>query len=82
MEAGIIQINFGQLSPLLLVITFPLTGKIAARIPSKLKTSLMPITFNGPLMKGDMNLGELLKYWLANQLLQSIFTAYYFPGYS
>jgi sugar phosphate isomerase/epimerase len=66
---------------LLLVITFPLIGKSQQELPSKLKTSLNAYSFNGPLMKGDMNLDELLEYCAANQFDAVDITAYYFPGY-
>jgi sugar phosphate isomerase/epimerase len=66
---------------LFLVISFPLTGKSQQELQTKLKTSLNAYSFNGPLMKGDMNLDELLEYCAANQFDAVDITAYYFPGY-
>ncbi len=66
---------------LLLVICFPLEGKTQQKLPSKLKTSLNAYSFNAPLMKGEMNLDDLLEYCAANQFDAVDITAYYFPGY-
>lgn len=66
---------------LLLVTIFPLTGKSQQKLPSKLKTSLNAYSFNAPLMKGEMNLDDLLDYCAANQFDAVDITAYYFPGY-
>ena len=66
---------------LFLVISFPLKGKSQQELPTKLKTSLNAYSFNGPLMKGDMSLDELLEYCAANQFDAVDITAYYFPGY-
>lgn len=54
----------------------------AQTVPTvKLKTSLNAYSFNGPLMKGEMNLDQLLEYCAALQLDAVDITAYYFPGY-
>jgi sugar phosphate isomerase/epimerase len=66
---------------LFLVTSFPFIGKSQQNLPTKLKTSLNAYSFNGPLMKGDMNLDELLEYCAANQFDAVDITAYYFPGY-
>ncbi|WP_339703510.1 sugar phosphate isomerase/epimerase, partial [Algoriphagus aquimarinus] len=66
---------------LLLVISFPLEGKSQQKLPTKLKTSLNAYSFNGPLMKGEMKLDDLLEYCAANQFDAVDITAYYFPGY-
>lgn len=67
---------------LLLVFTsFPFTGKPQQHLPSKLKTSLNAYSFNSPLMKGEMNLDDLLEYCAAKQFDAVDITAYYFPGY-
>ncbi len=66
---------------LLLVVTFPLAGIAQQKLPTKLKTSLNAYSFNGPLMKGEMNLDQLLEYCAANQFDAVDITAYYFPGY-
>lgn len=66
---------------LFLVTSFPFIGKSQQNLPTKLKTSLNAYSFNGPLMKGDMNLDELLEYCAANQFGAVDITAYYFPGY-
>jgi hypothetical protein len=58
-----------------------LTGKSQQELPTKLKISLNAYSFNGPLMKGDMNPDELLEYCAANQFDAVDITAYYFPGY-
>jgi sugar phosphate isomerase/epimerase len=47
----------------------------------KLKTSLNAYSFNAPLMKGEMNLDQLLEYCASQQLDAVDITAYYFPGY-
>ncbi len=66
---------------LFLVTSFPLAGKSQQKLPTKLKTSLNAYSFNGPLMKGEMNLDYLLEYCAANQFDAVDITAYYFPGY-
>ncbi|MDO8929747.1 MAG: sugar phosphate isomerase/epimerase family protein [Bacteroidota bacterium] len=65
----------------MLMVSFPLAGKSQQKLPTKLKTSLNAYSFNGPLMKGEMNLDELLEYCAANQFDAVDITAYYFPGY-
>ena len=64
-----------------LISTFQLQGKIFEKLPAKLKTSLNAYSFNGPLIKGDMNLDQLLEFCAANQIDAVDITAYYFPGY-
>lgn len=64
-----------------LVICFPRTGNSQQKLPTKLKTSLNAFSFNGPLMRGEMNLDDLLEYCAANQFDAVDITAYYFPGY-
>jgi len=66
---------------LLLVVIFPLAGIAQQKLPVKLKTSLNAYSFNGPLMKGEMNPDQLLEYCAANQFDAVDITAYYFPGY-
>jgi len=66
---------------LFLVISFPFEGKSQQKLPTKLKTSLNAYSFNDPLMKGEMNLDDLLEYCAANQFDAVDITAYYFPGY-
>ena len=66
---------------LLLVICFPLTGNSQQKLPTKLKTSLNAFSFNGPLMRVEMNLDDLLEYCAVNQFDAVDITAYYFPGY-
>ncbi|MEB2786292.1 sugar phosphate isomerase/epimerase family protein [Algoriphagus persicinus] len=66
---------------LVLVTSFPLVGKSQQKLPVKLKTSLNAYSFNGPLMKGEMNLDDLLEYCAVNQFDAVDITAYYFPGY-
>ncbi len=51
------------------------------KLPVKLKTSLNAYSFNGPLLKGEMNLDQLLEYCAASQLDAVDITGYYFPGY-
>lgn len=63
-----------------MVSIFPLAGK-SQHLPTKLKTSLNAYSFNAPLMKGEMNLDDLLEYCAANQFDAVDITAYYFPGY-
>lgn len=65
----------------LLVVIFSLTGIAQQKLPIKLKTSLNAYSFNGPLMKGELNLDDLLEYCAANQFDAVDITAYYFPGY-
>jgi len=65
----------------LLIWTFQLQGKTNEKLPAKLKTSLNAYSFNVPLMKGDMNLDQLLEFCAANQIDAVDITAYYFPGY-
>lgn len=74
-QSGIVGLIF------LLVAIFPFPGKSQQKLPTKLKTSLNAYSFNGPLMKGEMNLDQLLEYCAANQLDAVDLTAYYFPGY-
>jgi sugar phosphate isomerase/epimerase len=64
-----------------LISAFQLQSKVYEKLPAKLKTSLNAYSFNGPLMKGDMNLDQLLEFCAANQLDAVDITAYYFPGY-
>ncbi|MDO9039759.1 MAG: sugar phosphate isomerase/epimerase family protein, partial [Bacteroidota bacterium] len=66
---------------LMLVVILPLAGITQQKLPTKLKTSLNAYSFNGPLMKGEMNLDDLLEYCAANQFDAVDITAYYFPGY-
>ncbi|SFA71115.1 sugar phosphate isomerase/epimerase family protein [Algoriphagus aquimarinus] len=66
---------------LILFASFPLVGESQQRFPTKLKTSLNAFSFNGPLMKGEMNLDDLLDYCATNQFDAVDITAYYFPGY-
>lgn len=66
---------------LLLVVIFSLTGTAQQKLPTKLKTSLNAYSFNSPLMKGEMNLDQLLEFCAANQFDAVDITAYYFPGY-
>lgn len=66
---------------LFLVTSLPLTGIAQQKLPTKLKTSLNAYSFNSPLMKGEMNLDDLLEYCAANQFDAVDITAYYFPGY-
>lgn len=47
----------------------------------RLKTSLNAYSFNDPLMKGEMDLDDLLEYSAIHQLDAVDLTAYYFPGY-
>lgn len=75
--------QFWTFISLLLVVTLllPLTAKSQQKTPKKLKTSLNAYSFNAPLMKGEMNLDELLEYCASNQFEAVDITAYYFPGY-
>ena len=66
---------------LLAITNFPFQAKSQQNHPSKLKTSLNAYSFNAPLMKGEMNLDDLLEYCAANQFDGVDITAYYFPGY-
>ncbi len=66
---------------LFFVTSLPLAGIAQQKLPVKLKTSLNAYSFNGPLMKGEMNLDQLLEYCAANQFDAVDITAYYFPGY-
>ncbi len=66
---------------LFLIAIFPFPGMSQQKLPPKLKTSLNAYSFNGPLMKGEMNLDDLLDYCAANQFDAVDITAYYFPGY-
>ncbi|WP_411274192.1 sugar phosphate isomerase/epimerase family protein [Daejeonella sp.] len=74
-QIGVIVILF------LLAASFPLTGMSQQKLPQKLKTSLNAYSFNDPLIKGEMNLDNLLEYCAANQFDAVDITAYYFPGY-
>ncbi len=65
----------------LLVVISPWCGLAQGKLPTKLKTSLNAYSFSAPLMKGDMNLDDLLEYCASNQLDAVDITAYYFPGY-
>ena len=64
-----------------LISTFQQQSMAQGKLPAKLKTSLNAYSFNGPLMKGEMNPDQLLEYCAANQLDAVDLTAYYFPGY-
>ncbi|OFX57771.1 MAG: hypothetical protein A2066_14465 [Bacteroidetes bacterium GWB2_41_8] len=64
-----------------LAVSFHLGAFAQQKLPTKLKTSLNAYSFNGPLMKGEMNLDDLLDYCAANQFEAVDITAYYFPGY-
>lgn len=75
------QISFTILFAFFLISTVPLQGKSFEKLPAKLKTSLNAFSFNNPLLKGEMNLDELLEFCAANQLDAVDITAYYFPGY-
>lgn len=66
---------------LFLITSLPLAGIAQQKLPTKLKTSLNAYSFNGPLMKCEMNLDDLLEYCAANQFDAVDITAYYFPGY-
>ncbi|WP_339875939.1 sugar phosphate isomerase/epimerase family protein [uncultured Algoriphagus sp.] len=66
---------------LLAIINFPFQAKLQHNHTSKLKTSLNAYSFNASLMKGEMNLDDLLEYCAANQFDGVDITAYYFPGY-
>ncbi|MDP2887335.1 MAG: sugar phosphate isomerase/epimerase family protein [Bacteroidota bacterium] len=66
---------------LMLVVILPLAAIAQQKLSTKLKTSLNAYSFNGPLMKGEMNLDDLLEYCTANQFDAVDITAYYFPGY-
>lgn len=66
---------------LFLVTSLSLAGKAQQQLPTRLKTSLNAYSFNGPLMKGEMNLDDLLEYCAINQFDAVDITAYYFPGY-
>jgi sugar phosphate isomerase/epimerase len=64
-----------------LICTFQLQGKVYEKFQTKLKTSLNAFSFNNPLLKGEMNLDQLLEFCAANRLDAVDITAYYFPGY-
>ena len=66
---------------LVMICMLQLQGQSQEKLPVKLKTSLNAFSFNGPLLKGDMNLDQLLEYCAANQIDAVDITAYYFPGY-
>ncbi|MBW8333768.1 MAG: sugar phosphate isomerase/epimerase [Prolixibacteraceae bacterium] len=66
---------------LFLIASLPLAAIAQQKLPTKLKNSLNAYSFNGPLMKGEMNLDNLLEYCAANQFDAVDITAYYFPGY-
>lgn len=66
---------------LMLIIIFPFEVKPQQKLVPKLKTSLNAYSFNSPLMKGEMNLDQLLEFCAANQFDAVDITAYYFPGY-
>jgi len=74
-----------QLTISFFLISFFLLFQVQAqpneKFPVKLKTSLNAYSFNGPLMKGEMNLDQLLEYCASQQLDAVDITAYYFPGY-
>jgi sugar phosphate isomerase/epimerase len=61
--------------------TFQVQGKSYEKLPTKLKTSLNAYSFNGPLLKGEMNLDDLLEFCAVNQFDAVDITGYYFPGY-
>ncbi|MBA4410473.1 MAG: sugar phosphate isomerase/epimerase family protein [Bacteroidota bacterium] len=63
------------------LLTLQLHGKPYEKLRAKLRTSLNAYSFNGPLMKGEMNLDELLEFCAAYQIDAVDITAYYFPGY-
>ena len=79
------RISYSAIKPLLfsilLVTVFQLQGKVYQKLPSKMKTSLNAYSFKDPLMKGEMNLDQLLEFCAAQQLDAVDLTAYYFPGY-
>ena len=75
------RISFSIILAFFLIGTFQAQGKSFGKFPAKLKTSLNAYSFNGPLMKGEMNLDQLLEFCAANQLDAVDLTAYYFPGY-
>lgn len=64
-----------------IVITLHLEAKITEKLPGRLKTSLNAYSFNNPLLKGQMNLDQLLEFCAASQIDAVDLTAYYFPGY-
>ena len=64
-----------------LILTFQVQAKPNEKFPAKLKTSLNAYSFKDPLMKGDMNLDQLLEFCAAYQIDAVDITAYYFPGY-
>lgn len=66
---------------LVMICMLQLQGQSQKKLPVKLKTSLNAFSFNGPLLKGDMNLDQLLEFCAANQIDAVDITAYYFPGY-
>ena len=66
---------------LVMICMLQLQGQSQEKLPVKLKTSLNAFSFNGPLLKGDMNLDQLLEFCAANQIDAVDITAYYFPGY-
>lgn len=64
-----------------LISNFHVQAKSYPKFQAKLKTSLNAFSFNNPLLKGEMNLDELLEFCAANQIDAVDITAYYFPGY-
>jgi sugar phosphate isomerase/epimerase len=63
------------------VATILVQGKSHEKLPTKLKTSLNAYSFNSLLLKGEMNLDDLLEFCAANQFDAVDITGYYFPGY-
>ena len=66
---------------LLLLSFFSLQTEAQKNPMVRLKTSLNAYSFNDPLMKGEMDLDDLLEYSAIHQLDAVDLTAYYFPGY-
>ena len=52
-----------------------------AKSPSVLKTSLNAFSFNDALIKGSMNIDDMLEFCAEKNFLAVDITAYYFPGY-
>jgi sugar phosphate isomerase/epimerase len=66
---------------LCIFLTFQVQAKPYEKLQPKLKTSLNAYSFSSPLMKGEMNLDQLLEFCAAKQIDAVDITAYYFPGY-
>lgn len=75
------RISFAIILTFFLIGMFQVQSKSFEKLPAKLKTSLNAYSFNGPLIKGEMNLDQLLEFCAANQFDAVDITAYYFPGY-